>query len=620
MRASSGAAPVAAAADAAPITVQGCDTMARLFRWRCEVSADAVAHREKHFGLWRAFSWRDYWDHASWLGLGLLELGLRRGEVVLILAEDRKEWLYADYGVLGAGGVPCGVYPTDSASQLAYLVEDSGARFLFVEDDEQLDKFLAARDRMPGLEHVIVVEREGLRGFADPQVQFLDDLYARGRAARERDPGRFTAELEAAGPDDLRMVVYTSGTTGPPKGAMLSHRNVLYQLTAGLDRLDLRAGDELLCFLPLCHILERLVSAEMPLASGHRVNFAESPETVFENLREVAPHGFTAVPRFWEKIYSRLMIQRSEATRIGRFAFDRALAVGARVATLRAAGRAVPAWLALRHAFWDFFVLANVRRMVGMGRARRGTSGGAPISPELLRWFAALGVPIYEGYGQTESTGVISVNHRLDSQIGTVGPLLPGSEARIVEEGELLVRGPHVFAGYWRKPAQTDEVLDSEGWLHTGDTGRLDEAGRVTITGRLKDIIITAGGKNITPVEIESRLKFSPYVADAVVIGDRRRYLTCLVMVDQENVEQYAQRHRIPFSDFASLCAAREVQDLIGAEIAAVNRAFAQVEQIKAFRLLDMLLTPEDEELTPTMKLKRGLVEQKHRALVDSMY
>jgi long-chain acyl-CoA synthetase len=602
------------------VIFEGCDTVSRLWAKRCREKGAATAHREKRLGIWQSHSWEAYYRGSRAIGLGLLALGLRRGEVVQILSEDRREWLYCDMGVLGAGGIPSGVYTTDSAEQLAYIVNDSAAPFLFLENDEQLDKFLAARERMPTLRRAILFDRKGLRGFSDPQVMFLDELMALGEAAEAKHPGTFEAALEAARPDDVRMLIYTSGTTGPPKGAMITHRNMIWQIKAAQAVFDARADDEQLCFLPLCHVLERLVSVEHPVAAGSTVNFAESPETVFEDLQEVSPTVFAGVPRLWEKIYSRLMIARGEATAIGRRAFDAAIATGLAVVQAREAGRAPGPGLALRHWLADRLVLRRLRRLIGMERCRRASSGAAPISPDLIRWYWALGVPLVEGYGMTETAGVISVNRVDDNRIGTVGPALPGSEVRIAADGEIQVAGPHVFAGYWRKPEKTAEARTADGWLRTGDLGRLGNDGSLTITGRLKDIIITAGGKNITPAEIESRLKFSPYVADAVIIGDRRKFLTALIMIDQENVEKFAQDRQIPFADFASLTRAPEVVELIGEVVAETNRAFARVEQIKDFRLIDRLLTAEDEEVTPTMKLKRSLVETKHRALIEAMY
>ena len=598
------------------LSFDGHDTITSLWADRCAKYGDRVAHREKELGIWQAYSWREYYENARKIGRALMKLGVQKGEPVLILAEDRREWLYIDLASASIGAIPAGVYTTDSASQLAYLANDSGARVLFVENDEQLDKFLEARGDMAGIEKVVVMEREGLASFSDPQVMFLDELYAMGEAEERREPGLFEEAMKAITPDDPRMLIYTSGTTGPPKGAMITHRNMIFQMRAGSECLEFLETDNLLCFLPLCHVLERIVSVEAPIANGCIVNFAESPETVFDNLQEVSPDSFSGVPRIWEKIYSRVMILRSEAGPIGGKAFDWAMAVGHRYAQAENPGTG----LRIAHKIADLTVLSNLRRMLGLANARRVTSGAAPISPELIHWFAALGVPLIEGYGMTETAGIATVNTVEDNRIGTVGPALPGVEMRIDENGELLIGGPCVFGGYWNKPEKTAETFTGDGWLRTGDVGRIGNDGALTITGRLKDIIITAGGKNITPAEIESKLKFSPYVSDAVVIGDRRKYLTCLIMIDQENVEKFAQDRQIPFSDFASLTRAPEVRELIGGVVAESNKAFAQVEQIKDFRLIDILLTAEDEELTPTMKLKRNFVNQRHATLIDEMY
>lgn len=595
-------------------------TVPALFRDRCEAWADRTAHREKKFGIWTGLTWRDYYNDARDVGLGLVELGISRGETVSLLSEDRREWLLCDLGIACIGAISNGIYTTDSASQLAYLLNDSRSVCLLVENEEQLDKYLAIRDAVPTVRHVIVLDREGLRDFSDSKVLFFDDLVALGKRRFASEPDRFEQEVAGAAPDDILLLIYTSGTTGPPKGAMLSHRNVLYQVGTGLALNPPGKDDQQLCFLPLCHVYERLVSVYYPLGSGATVNFAESVETVFDNLREVSPTFFAAVPRLWEKLYSQVRIRRAEATTVGRWCLDRAVQAGTAAFRARREGHTLPihrrAWLALL----DALVLRNLRAMLGLESVRHAYSGAAPIAPELLEWFHAIGVPLMEGYGATETSGVASTNVADDNGVGTVGRPLPGSELRIGANDEVLVRGPHVFCGYWNQPERTGEAIDPQGWLHTGDVGRLDNHGRLTITGRLKDIIITAGGKNVSPAEIESRLKFSPYIADAIVIGDRRPYLTCLVMIDQENVEKYAQDHQVPFNDFASLCAAETVTDLVRGEVNEINDAFARVEQLKDFRLIDVLLTAEDDELTPTMKLKRNLVEQRHKALIDSMY
>ncbi len=599
--------------------VDRCDTLAKLFLHRCRALGGRTAHREKHLGIWKSHSWVEFLEGARAIGLGLAALGLRRGEVVSILSEDNKEWIYADLGVQCLGGIVSGIYPTDSPEQVAFLLADSDSRFLIAENAEQLDKFLQIRDRVPGVRTCIVLDREGLHDFSDDRVLFLDDLQELGRREHERDAGRFEREAAASRPDDIAILIYTSGTTGRPKGAMVSHENIVCSAMTCQRVLTTREGDEQLCFLPLCHVLERLVSVFVPIVAKSVVNFAESIETVFDNLREVSPASFTAVPRVWEKIHSRVSVLSQEATPAGRWAYAQALACGMARAEYLMDGRTVPKGLQMRFRLWDWLVLANLRRMIGLDGARHIATGAAPISPDLVKWYWAIGLVMLEGYGQTESSGILSVNLPGRNKTGSVGPVVPGIEIEIGPDGEILARGPLVFRGYWNDPQKTAETV-REGWLHTGDVGRLDGDGFLWITGRIKDIIVTAGGKNVSPAAIENGLKFSPHISDAIVVGDRRRYLTALVMIDRENVERFAQENRVPFSDFASLCAAPPVRALVRTEIEEVNARLAPVEQIKDFRLLDILLTAEDDEMTPTMKLRRHRVEHKHKALIDEMY
>ena len=599
--------------------IDGCDTLPKLFLARCRALGARTAHREKALGIWRSHSWAAFLEAARAIGLGLAELGLKRGEVVAILSEDRKEWIYADLGIQCVGGIVAGIYPTDSAAQVEYLLRHSGSRFVIVENDEQLDKVLEIRDRLPALQTCVVLDRDGLQDFADDRVVFLDALCERGRAAHEREPERFAREAAASRPDDTAILIYTSGTTGEPKGAMISHGNIVFSAASALQAMPAGEGDEQLCFLPLCHVLERLISVFTPLAAKSVVNFAESMETVFDNLREVSPASFTAVPRVWEKIHAHVSMLAAGATPLGRWAFRRALACGTARAAYLMAGRPVPPALEARFRLWDCLVLANLRRMIGLDRARRIGTGAAPIAPDLVRWYWAIGLVMLQGYGQTESAGVLSVNLPGRNRTGSVGLPAPGVELAIAADGEIRARGPLVFKGYWNDAEKTAETL-RDGWLHTGDLGRIDDDGFVWITGRINDIIITAGGKNIAPAAMENQMKCSPYISDAIVIGDRRRYLTALVAIDRETVEGFAQEKRVPFSDFASLCAAAPVRELIAAEVDAANARFSPVEQVKDFRLIDRELAATDDEMTPTMKLRRGFVEKKHKALIEDMY
>ncbi|MBN8508302.1 MAG: long-chain fatty acid--CoA ligase [Burkholderiales bacterium] len=594
-----------------------------LFRLRVKELGDATMMRQKELGIWQAYSWNAVARIVDEIGAGLVSLGFEPGEVASVLANTCREWVWCDLAVQSAGGVCNGIYPTDAASQVEYLCSDSRSVYLFVEDDEQLDKYLEVADRLPLVRRVIVYDMEGLQTFSDPRVISLDRLREIGREYLQGRPKVLQERSAARDPGEVAILVYTSGTTGRPKGAMISQNNIVAVLGALSATLfeGVPRGGERIAFLPLCHIAERLIGAFIPLERGSVVNYVENPETVFENLREVRPHLFFAVPRVWEKVYSQVSIALSEADRLQRAAYGLAFQIGGEVAQCRLENREPPAGLALRYKLARWLVLDNVKRMIGMDRVEVGLTGAAPISPDLIRWFLALGIPLREGWGMTETCGGGTITPRFGLRPGSIGRPGPGLEMRIAEgTNEILLRGPNVILGYLNLPEKTAETIDADGWLHTGDVGRVDDDGYFYITDRMKDIIITAGGKNITPSEIENELKFSPYITDAVVIGDKRPYLVVLIMIDQENVEKFAQDRDIPFGNYASLTQSKEVQDLIQGELDRVNAKFARVEQIKKFYLLQNQLTAEDEELTPTMKLKRKLVEKKYAEAIEAMY
>ncbi|NCZ74573.1 MAG: long-chain fatty acid--CoA ligase, partial [Betaproteobacteria bacterium] len=547
-----------------------------------------VAMRQKVLGIWDEVSWSAYGSHARRIGMGLAALGLEPGDCLSILANTRREWVYCDFGALMSGLVVSGVYPTDSPEQLAFLCSDSRSKVLIVEDDEQLDKALQVRDRLPDLLRIVVMDMEGLRDLKDPQIMSLAALEKLGQSFDEQDSTRFETRLHARRADDVAILVYTSGTTGKPKGAMISHRNLRAVMEQFPVELFQGPDDDKVSFLPLCHIAERMFGSMLSLEHGSRMNFVENPDTVAENVREISPSVMLGVPRVWEKFYSAINLRMKESTPLQRAAYRLALAVGEKHAGYAMAAKPAPWHLVLLNATLRRLVLGNVRRAIGLDRVRWAATGAAPISPDLIRWYWAIGVPLFEVWGMTETTGGGTINLPGALKIGSIGKPQSGmNEIRISEQGEILTRGPNVFLGYLNLPEKTAEAIDAEGWLHTGDVGEMDQDGFVRITDRMKDIIITAGGKNITPSEIENELKFSPYITDAVVVGDRKPFLALLVMIDHENVEQFAQERNIPFSDFASLCRAAEVQALIQSEIDRVNAKFARVEQVKKFRLIE---------------------------------
>ncbi len=599
--------------------VDGCDTVAKLFYKRTRELPDKIALREKDFGIWNEYTWADWGEQARLVGLGLKALGLERGDVCSVATDVNKEWLFADHGIIGVGGVVNGVYPTDAPNQVEYLIRDSGTRFYFAEDEEQLDKVLQVRGNCPSLEKIIIFDMEGLRNFADDQCMSFAALLALGREHAVQHPDLWEREIAAAEPEDLLILTYTSGTTGNPKGAMISHRNMLFMMRNLQRMYGFSASDEQLGFLPTAHVAAQMFYNFAVLESRCVINFVEELETATRDQQEIAPTVHFAVPRVWEKYHSSITIKLKEGTALGRWAYARAMEVGGRVARAKMRGESPPLPVRLLHRVLDLLVLKNIRVLLGIDNCRWLSTGAAPIAPELIDWFWALGTPMYEVYGQTECTGLATANCPGEFRLGSVGK--PGEEIEITlsDAGEILIRSPGVIRGYWNNPEKTAETI-RQGWLHTGDVGRIDEDGFVYVVDRMKDIIITAGGKNITPSEIENQLKFSPYITDAVVVGDRRPYLTCLVMIDHENVTKYAQDHNVPFTNYTSLCHTREVQDLVGAEIDKVNARFARVETIKQFRLIDQLLDEEDDELTPTMKLKRKVVNEKYAQLIETMY
>ena len=460
------------------------DTVPKLFWQQVNKLGGAVMMRQKDLGLWKAYSWAEVGQIVSEIGAGLAHLGFEPGEVVSVMANTCREWVWADLATQSMGGICSGIYPTDAAEQLQYLCSDSRSVYLFVEDDEQLDKYLEMRDRLPLLRRVIVFDMEGLSKLDHPQVISLDQLRALGRAHLKLQPSLVSQRLATRGPKDVAVLVYTSGTTGRPKGAMISHGNICAVL-AGIGSAlfeGLPMGGERVAFLPLCHIAERLIGEYVPLHRGSTVNFVENPETVFDNLREVQPMVFFAVPRVWEKVFSTVTITIREAGWLQQTAYGWAIGEGLKVVQHIEARSTPGPLLKLRYGLARLLVLNNVRRMVGLNRVQLALTGAAPISPELIRWYLALGIPLREGWGMTETSGGGTVTPVGASKPGSIGMPGPGVEMRISEQGEILMRGASVFSGYLNLPEKTAEALDADGWLHTGDVGRVDADGYFYIT------------------------------------------------------------------------------------------------------------------------------------------
>lgn len=580
---------------------------------------DRVALRYKEYGLWHDISWNGFYNRAKYIGSALVSMGLEKGQCVSIIGDNCPEWVIADLGIQCVGGVSVGVYSTNAAPQVEYTVEHSESVFFFVENEEQLDKWLTFRDRLPNLKKVIVWDLEGLRDFDDPMVITFDTLLEMGKKVAEEQPELFENRGKEVEPDDTCVLIYTSGTTGPPKGAMLSHASVMWLARALTDVNPMMSDDEVMSFLPLCHIFERMFSVFGHIIHGYVVNFIESPDTVMDNMREISPTIGYAVPRIWEKYASGIRIRISDATWFKRLTFGICYGIGRKYASLKMDFKPVPAYLRVLYGLAYFIVFRKLKERLGFDKMRVAYSGAAPISADVLLFFQSLGINMIEGYGQTEGSGVTCAARAGNVKIGTVGQPVPGTEVKIADDGEILVKSPSVFKGYYKNPEATAETI-VDGWLHSGDVGELDEDGFLKITDRKKDIIVTAGGKNITPQYIENKLKASMYINDAIVIGDKRKYLTALIMIDEDTVVKYAQDNKIQFSTYRDLTQSEEIRQLIQKEVDAVNATLSRVEQPKKFAILPKKLYVEDGEVTPTMKVKRSFVHKAFSDIIESMY
>ena len=601
-------------------------TIVTRVRDRATSSPKGVAMREKRLGIWHEITWATYWDTVVDVAHALLALGVRPGDRVGIQSENRPEWLFLDLATVAVRATTVGLYPTNPTAETSYLLSHSGACVHFAEDQEQVDKVLESGD-LPQLRRIVYVEPRGLRSYDDPRLLAWEALVAMGREHRLAHPGAVEALVDAAEPADVMTLVYTSGTTGPPKGAMLTVGNAEFALDTVLERSPFTRPapgpkDLTLSYLPLCHVAERVLTTWYNAGAGTQVNFAESIETVPQNLREVQPTLFFAVPRIWEKLLATARIKLDSASwakrRWARFWLGRADRLGT---TLAANGGRHTAGTRLAYAVgWLLFYRA-LRDRLGLRRVRHASCGAAPVAPEVLQFFMGIGVPMHELYGMTENAAIATANRPGRVRLGTVGEVHEGIEVRIDDgTGEILTRHPAVFAGYWQDPEATERTISADGWLHTGDVGEWVDGTHLRITDRMKDIIITAGGKNVAPSEIENGLKASPFIKEAIVIGDGRRYLTALIGIELDTVGAWAQQRQLGFTTYRDLAEKDEVRALVQSVVDEVNSRHNPVEQIKHFRMLPKELDHEDGELTATQKVKRASIDAMFHDLVESMY
>ena len=601
-----------------PLAVAQVETLPGLLRRNAARLPGRVALRHKDLGFWHEYTWAAYADRAAQVGLGLAALGVEPGDRVAILGENRPEWLWADLGAQGIGAIVVGVYSTSPAAEVEYILDHSGCVMAIVEDEEQLDKLLEVRERLPHLRHIVLIEPRGARAWLESgTVIAFDDLLAREAPL---DRSSFWARVDGLDPGAVAIIVYTSGTTGPPKGAMLTHANLHAAGRSWTAIWQATEEDELLSYLPLCHVLERALSTVVALSAPYCVNFGGGGESLVSDLREVQPTLFVGVPRVWEKMLATIEIRMADASWFKRTNYAYWIARGRVLARKRLSGQALSWTDRLTWALGWLLLYRPLRERLGMVRVRAAGSGAAPIAPQVLEFFWALGIPVQEGYGQTEGSALATFNPPGRCRIGTVGIPVPGCEVSIAEDGEVLVRSSGVFAGYHRNPEATRETVDADGWLHSGDVGVLDAEGYLTITDRKKDLIITSGGKNVSPSWIENKLKVSPWVREAIVIGDRRKFLTALIGIELDTVGDWATRNRLAFTTYKDLSERPEVHRLVADWVNDVNKDLAPVEQIRKFALLPKELDHEEGELTATQKVKRRAIATRFEDLVEGLY
>ncbi len=594
------------------------DTFPKLLLHNAEHLGDRAALREKDLGIWRETSWRRYGERVREFSLGLLALGLERGGKVAIIGDNRPEWVIAELAAQSMGAASVGIYQDSTLTEVAYVIDHSDARFVIAEDQEQVDKILDMIDQLPKVTHVVFADPRGLRRYKHEKLISFEEVEKRGREMHARDPQLFAQTVAQGKGSDLAMICYTSGTTGSPKGAMLTFDNLL-SMAMNLHQVDpRRPTDEFVSFLPLAWIGEQMMSVATALAIGFTINFPEEPETALHDVREIGPNVMFAPPRIWEGLNSTVQVKIMDTTPLKRFVYERLMPVGMKVADLRLAQGRVPWFWRALYFVADWLLFRPLKDRLGLLNLRSATTGGAALGPDVFRFFHAMGVRLKQIYGQTEISGISCIHRDERIKFHTVGEPIPQTEIRISERGEILSRSPAVFVGYYKNDEATRTTL-TEGWLHSGDAGYLED-GQLVVIDRLKDVLRLADGTQFSPQFIENRLKFSPYIKEAVVIGQDKPYLAALVCIDQGIVGKWAEKEKISYTTYTDLSAKPRVYDLLQREIDRVNQTLPAAAKIRKFVLLYKELDADDEELTRTRKVRRSFVEDRYKGIISALY
>ncbi len=601
-------------------TLAGDDTFPKLLVRNARTMGDRVALREKEFGIWQSFTWREYHDHVRDLAAGLIGLGLGRGDKVAIIGDNRPEWVWSEIAAQAVGAASIGIYQDSNLSEVAFVIDHCDASVVVAEDQEQVDKILEMLDeKLPKVRHVVYTDPRGLRSYRHPKLLAFDAVEEIGRSLLRERPGLWEESVARGSAEDLAIICYTSGTTGFPKGAMLSFRNLL-SMGLALHEVDPKQrDDEFVSFLPLAWIGEQMMSLSTALAVGFTVNFPEEPETVTENIREIGPNVMFAPPRVWESMASTVQVKIMDTSPFKRFMYERWMPVGRKIADLRFEKKPIPPGLRLLGWLAHLLLFRALKDRLGFSNIRSASTGGAALGPDVFRFFHAMGVRLKQIYGQTEIAGISCIHREGDILFHSVGKPIPGTEVSISDTGEILSRSPSVFIGYYKNEKATADAL-SDGWLHSGDAGYLEESGHLVVIDRVKDVMRLADGTRFSPQFIENRLKFSPYVKEAVVIGSDRPYLTAMLCIDMGVVGKWAERSKLSYTTYTDLSAKPQVYDLVQEAVDEVNRTLPAAARIHKFVLLYKELDADDEELTRTRKVRRGFVEERYREVIAALY
>ncbi len=596
------------------------DTFPKLLARNAEVFGDRkVAMREKEFGIWQEFTWKEYHDHVKYFSLGMVSLGLAPGDKVAVIGDNRPEWVWAEVAAQAAKAVPLGLYQDSTLKEVAYVIDHSDATFVVAEDQEQVDKILDMKEQLPKVRYIIYSDPRGMRGYNQPFLLDFKEVENFGRELEQREPGLYGKNVAASTYEDMALICYTSGTTGFPKGAMLSFRNLL-SMAANLMEVDNKfEKDEFVSFLPLAWIGEQMMCLSSALLTGFTVNFPEKPETVQENIREIGPTIMFSPPRIWENMTSTVQVKVMDASRLKRSLYHWALPVGYEYADAVFRKKAIPASLKLRYKMAYIFVFRALKDRLGLLRIRSASTGGAALGPDVFKFFNAMGVNLKQIYGQTEISGISCIHREGDINFDSVGKPIPETEIRISDSGEILSRSPSVFLGYYKNPEETEKTL-SDGWLHSGDAGYFTEDHHLIVIDRVKDVMHLNDATRFSPQFIENKLKFSPYIKECVCLGNQRDFIASMICIDYPNVGKWAESRRLSYTTYTDLASKPEVLELLAKEVEKVNETLPAATRVSKFVPLYKELDADDDELTRTRKVRRVFVGERYKHVIEGMY